>query len=197
MTMQLSNWNPFKFTRDATKAQKKGGNGEKGAKMKKAEPGETTPNPMAMSPALLRNFFGPSFLETFFRDDWPSLPTNVESWFGDFSSPMFRPTIDVVDEGKSLRVSVELPGLEEKDVEVSMDDGALIIEGEKRVESKSQDDQCYRVERSYGSFRRVIPMPSDVDADKVAATMGKGVLTITVPKSGKASPRARHIPIGR
>lgn len=196
--MQLSNWNPFKFNRKPAKAEKGNGNGEKSAKMKKAETAEATPTGTAMTPlapALLRSFFGPSFFETFFREDWPSLPTSLESWFGDFSAPMFRPTIDVVDEGKTLRVSAELPGLEDKDVKVSIDDGALVIEGEKRLESKTQRDECYRVERSYGSFRRVIPMPSDIDAAKVAAKMDKGVLTITIPKSGKAASTARNVPI--
>lgn len=195
--MQISNWNPFKFTRGpAKKAERKNGNGEKATKAKRAE--ESGPGPTAMtpwSPALLRSFFGPSLIESFLREDWPNIPTSIESWFGDFSAPMFRPTIDVVDEGKALRVSAELPGIDDKDVKVSIDDGALVIEGEKRLESKTQTDECYRVERSYGAFRRVIPMPSDVDAAKVSATMDRGVLTITVPKTGKTTPTARTIPI--
>lgn len=195
--MQLSTWNPFKFIRQTVKPQN-AGNGDKVKKQQKTQEVE---QPLAArtvpaGPAFMRSLFGPSMLDAFFKDDlWPSLPSAPESWFGDFSPSVFRPSIDVVDEGKNLRISAEIPGMEVKDVKITFEDGSLTIHGEKRLESKTETDECYRVERSYGAFSRVIPLPSDVEGDKVSAKMDKGVLTIVVPKSGKPSANVREVPI--
>ena len=88
-------------------------------------------------------------------------------------------------------VSVELPGLEDKDVNVSLSRDGLTISGEKRQEKEEKRRNYYRAERSYGSFKRSIPLPCEVDAGKVDAVFRKGVLTVTLPKALKAQARKR------
>jgi HSP20 family protein len=94
----------------------------------------------------------------------------------------FDPRVDVTENDKEIKVAAELPGLTEKDVEVSLSNGTLTISGEKKVEKEDKGENYYRLERSYGSFQRVIPLPTEVEADKVEATFKNGVLQITLPK---------------
>jgi HSP20 family protein len=188
--MQLSSWNPFKFTRKAKKDGDKPKEMEK--KAAKAEPAALAPAPQDW----LRSFFGmPSFAEAWLRGDLMAPFQTTENWFGDFSPTMFRPSIDIVDDGKMLKVSIELPGMSEKDVKITIEDGALVISGEKRLESKTDTADCYRVERAYGAFRRVLPLPSDVDQQHIDAKMEKGVLTLGIPKVAAAEAKPTTIPI--
>jgi HSP20 family protein len=94
----------------------------------------------------------------------------------------FHPQVDVVESDKEIKVSAELPGLDEKDVEVSLYSNMLSIRGEKKEEREERSGSTYRMERSYGSFQRAIPLPAEVETDKVEAVFQKGVLTITLPK---------------
>lgn len=103
------------------------------------------------------------------------------------------PNIEVADEDRALRVTAELPGMEEQDVEVLLEDGALTLRGEKRAES--QDNARRFSERFYGRFERVIPLGYEIDEDKIVANFKSGVLTITLPKSERAQSRARRIAI--
>jgi HSP20 family protein len=107
----------------------------------------------------------------------------LESWFGDFSPARFMPTIDMADEGKHLKVTAELPGMDANDIEVNVQDGALMLRGEKKIENEDKDEGYYRTERSYGSFQRSVPLPSDVDTDHAEANFDKGVLTVRLPKT--------------
>jgi HSP20 family protein len=119
----------------------------------------------------------------------------LERWFGDFSSSRFQPRIDVVDEGKVLRVTAELPGMERDDVDVSVEDGAIVLRGEKKQDVRSAEDGCYRLERAYGCFLRTIPMPENADPDHALAKFDNGVLTLTVPKTEPARSASRTIDI--
>ncbi len=103
------------------------------------------------------------------------------------------PSIEVIDEGESIRVTAELPGLEKKDVEVLLENGALTLRGEKRAES--QDNARQFSERYYGRFERVIPIGDDIDEDKVDASFKNGVLTVTLPKSEQARSRVKRIAV--
>jgi len=103
------------------------------------------------------------------------------------------PSVEVVETDEGLRVSAELPGLEEKDVELLVDDDVLTIRGEKRAEA-SDRERGYS-ERSYGRFERVVGLPFAVEEDKVEASFHNGVLTVTLPRSAKAQERARRIAI--
>lgn len=105
------------------------------------------------------------------------------------------PEIDVKETDKDIKVSAELPGLEEKDVEVLLTADSLTIKGEKKEEKEEKGESHYRSERRYGSFSRVIPLASDIEADKAEAKFRKGVLHITIPKTEKAKADVKKIPI--
>jgi HSP20 family protein len=98
----------------------------------------------------------------------------------------FSPQVDVAEMEDEIKVSAELPGLDNEDIDVSLSDDVLTISGEKKEEKEEKGKNYYRSERSYGAFRRDIPLPSQVDADKVDAVFQKGVLTITLPKTAEA-----------
>lgn len=95
----------------------------------------------------------------------------------------FTPRVDVVESERDFQVSAELPGMDEKDVEVTLAHNTLTIKGHKQAEKEERGKNYTHVERSYGSFHRSIPLPCEVDADKVSAVFKKGVLSITLPKT--------------
>ena len=103
------------------------------------------------------------------------------------------PSMDVEETDKEYRVTAELPGLEERDVEVLLQDGMLTVRGEKKLESENRN-RTYS-ERFYGRFERQITLDRDVDEGAVNATFKNGVLTVTVPKSVRAVERSKRIPI--
>jgi len=103
------------------------------------------------------------------------------------------PSVEISDGEKELRVTAELPGMEEKDVEILLDEGVLTIRGEKRSEIEDKDKQFS--ERAYGRFERRIPLGYDITEDKVEASFQNGVLTIRLPKSEKAQAQVRRIAI--
>lgn len=105
------------------------------------------------------------------------------------------PSIDVAETDDAIEVSAELPGLERKDIEISIDADVLTIRGEKNVEPKDGDkNQNYHVaERRYGVFLRGIQLPGGVDASKIEATMSNGVLKIRIPKPAKSEPKKIEI----
>jgi HSP20 family protein len=101
--------------------------------------------------------------------------------------PVFRstdqmPRIDVTESDQAIEVTAELPGLEDKDVQIAFTDDILTIRGEKKSEKEETDKNCYISERSYGSFVRSIQLPSGIDPAKIEANIDKGVLTVKVPK---------------
>lgn len=114
--------------------------------------------------------------------------------FGSGASGTF-PEIDVKETEKDINVTAELPGLEEKDVEVLLTADSLTIKGEKKQEKEEKGESYYRSERRYGSFSRVIPLASDIEVDKAEARFKKGVLHITIPKTEKAGEDVKKIPI--
>ena len=105
------------------------------------------------------------------------------------------PQVEVVDNDKDVRISAELPGLEDKDVEVLIGDGVLTIRGEKK--SEIEDKERAFSERSYGRFERRIPLAWDVEEDKIDAAFRNGVLTVTMPKSPESKPNVKRIAINR
>jgi HSP20 family protein len=92
-----------------------------------------------------------------------------------------------------VRITAELPGLEEKDVELRVEDGILMLRGEKRTEFDDAETQYS--ERSYGRFERHIALPAEVDDERANATFRNGVLTVTLPKTERARPHGKRIPI--
>jgi HSP20 family protein len=102
----------------------------------------------------------------------PLLPSMAEG--------IFKPTLDLSATGKEYTITVEIPGVDEKDVKVDIADDTLTIQGEKKQEKEEKEKNYYRIERSYGSFQRVLSLPEDADQDCVKAKFKKGVLTVTI-----------------
>lgn len=107
------------------------------------------------------------------------------------------PKVDVNETDKHIRVSVELPGMKEKDIDVSLNRDSLMISGEKKQEIEENVQGWYRMERSYGVFRRTIALPCEIDQDKVEAHFKDGVLTVSLPKTAQAQATTRAIPINK
>lgn len=103
------------------------------------------------------------------------------------------PSVEVSDGEKEIRVTAEVPGLEEKDIEVLLRDGVLTLKGETRAETEDKERQFS--ERFYGRFERRIPLGAEIEEDKVSADFRNGVLTVTLPKSADANAKARRIAI--
>ncbi len=96
----------------------------------------------------------------------------------------FTPKVDVVETDEAIMVKAELPGMDEKEIDVSVNDDSLVLKGEKKEEKEEKKGGFHRVERSYGSFYRRIAIPAEVDAEKVEASYKNGVLTVNLPKTG-------------
>ena len=107
----------------------------------------------------------------------------------------FTPRMDVAEDAKAFTVTAELPGMSEKDIDLSLSGDTLMIRGEKNQEKEDKGRNYRYSERSYGSFSRSIPLPRQVDADKVSASFSKGVLTITLPKSSAALDERKKISV--
>jgi HSP20 family protein len=107
----------------------------------------------------------------------------------------FNPNIDVSETDKELKVTAELPGMDDNDIEVSLHDDSLTITGEKKEEKEDRGKDYYHVERSYGSFSRTIPLPVEIESSKAEAHFKKGVLTVKIPKSAKTIESRKKIAI--
>ncbi len=107
----------------------------------------------------------------------------------------FYPRVDVSETDTEYKVSAELPGMEDKDVQISLEKSALILSGEKKSEAEEKDKNYHRIERSYGSFQRVIQFDRELNEDKASAVFKNGVLTITLPKAEEAIKKSRKIEI--
>ncbi len=114
------------------------------------------------------------------------------SGLGGFS---VKPAIDVTENDKEVRVRAELPGVDEKDVEISVENDMLIIRGEKREERTDDGERRRFVERSYGSFERAIRLPFAPEGEEITANFKDGVLTVTAKKPPELSRSTKRIPI--
>ena len=123
-------------------------------------------------------------IDRLFDDFSRGFPT--VSSFPAFTTPPLTPSMDVTETDKEIEVTAELPGLEEKDVQINVADGVLTIKGEKKAEKEEKDKNYWMVERSYGSFARSLELPAGVDPDAIKASISKGVLKVSVPKSAPA-----------
>jgi len=145
------------------------------------------------------------------RDIWEpftSLRRDMDRLFEDFSRESawgppalagagMAPRLDVSETDSEIRIEAELPGVDEKDVEVVLSDGRLTIKGEKKQEKEEKKKDFHLVERSYGAFARSIGLPFEADPSQVKASFAKGVLTITVPKPPQVKAKEKKIPIGK
>jgi HSP20 family protein len=107
----------------------------------------------------------------------------------------FSPSVDITETDKEIKVAAELPGMDDKDIDVSLTKDTLTIKGEKKEEKEEKKKDYYRMERSYGSFSRTIPLPVEIDTEKVKAQFKKGVLTVNLPKTAKAIKETKKISV--
>jgi len=119
------------------------------------------------------------FDDLFGRPSW-RLPVEERGWM---------PAVDVFEKADRFVVKAELPGMKEEDIDVSVVGDTLSIKGEKKTETEVKEEDYYRCERSYGSFYRSIPLPPNVDANKIEASFDDGVLEVALPKSAKVKPK--------
>ena len=137
--------------------------------------------------------------EDFGRDFWPSpfrrSTFNVEPfWRGELKFAT-KPAVDVVEKDNAFEITADLPGMDEKNVEVSLVNGNLTIKGEKQEEKEEKKKDFYLQERHFGSFERTFGIPDAVDAEKIEANFKKGVLTVTLPKKPEAQKPAKKIDV--
>ena len=126
--------------------------------------------------------------DDFFRDPFAPLSLREPALSAEFS-----PRVDVVESDKDFKVTAELPGMDAKDIQINLEQDALILSGEKKSEYEEKHKGYHRLERSFGSFQRVIPLTAEVDEDKVDAQFKNGVLTITLPKTPAAVKTVKKI----
>ena len=135
---------------------------------------------------------------------WPTMDMNYSSRLGRLfesmlESPLQReengsllgqwiPPVDVLEEGDTIRIVAELPGVKPEDVRISLEGNVLTLQGEKKEEER-QDDKLYRFERTYGMFERSFTLPATIDANKIVAKFESGLLTVLLPKVEAAKPR--------
>lgn len=150
--------------------------------------------------------------ETSTPDVWRSFRGEMERLFDRFGFPSLRrmfdfepaghslsnfgfsaPPMDLSEEPNAYKITAELPGLDPKDVDVSVSGSTLVLKGEKRQEKQEENKNYYFSERSFGSFQRAFELPSSVDRERIAADYSKGVLTITLPKTAEAQQQAKKI----
>lgn len=105
------------------------------------------------------------------------------------------PAVDIAEGDKTYEVTAELPSMDEKNVEVKVANGNLVIKGEKQEEKEEKKKDYYLHERSFGSFERSFPLPEGVDRDKIEASFKKGVLTVTLPKTAEAQKAEKKITV--
>lgn len=128
-----------------------------------------------------------------------------DDFFGDFSLSPFRsgrdllggtiPKLDISETADEVKIEADVPGLDEKDIDVQLADNVLTISGEKKSETEEKKKDYYRMERSYGSFHRSVPIHAEVDPNKVKASLKKDVLTVVLSKTAEAKKNVKKITV--
>ena len=119
-------------------------------------------------PSLRSRYFPTGYPWTYYGDE----SREIMAWY---------PRVDITRENGHYKLTAEFPGMKEDDVNIEVQDGVLTLSGEKKSEFSEETDGCMRTERAYGSFSRSFTLPSHVAADKIEATLEKGILTVTIP----------------
>jgi HSP20 family protein len=131
-------------------------------------------------------------MENMVRHFWDAFPD------GDLVTDLtmeWAPRLDLAETPTAIEVKAELPGLEKKDIDISLESGHLIIKGEKHQEKEEKDKRFHRIERTYGSFYRLVRLPAEVQPDKIEAIYEDGVLKVTLPKTEEAKKGVTHIAV--
>lgn len=165
-------------------------------------------NRMANLPALYSSYLAPfsNFvrdMEQMFEESFDTMRDFRNFGLSSVASPwssgmqnLFQPNVDIVSNNNEYTISVEVPGIEEKDVRLNVsEDGLLTISGEKKHETVEERGNIHYTESSYGTFERTLSLPDDVKQEAIQARFKNGLLTITCPRTETASTRSRQIPI--
>ncbi|MFZ0309075.1 MAG: Hsp20/alpha crystallin family protein [Candidatus Sulfotelmatobacter sp.] len=108
----------------------------------------------------------------------------------------YAPAVDVYEDEHNVTLKIEVPGIDEKDIDVQLENNTLTVHGERKIEKEEKEENYRRVERQYGSFTRTFTLPTTVDSEKVSATYDKGVLKIALPKKAEAKPKQIKVTVG-
>src|ERR1700686_2786816 len=108
----------------------------------------------------------------------------------------FAPPVDVYEDEHNVTLKIEVPGIDEKDIDVRIENNTLAVHGERKIEKEEKEENYRRVERQYGSFTRTFTLPTTVDSEKVSANYDKGVLKIALPKKAEAKPKQIKVNVG-
>jgi len=135
-----------------------------------------------------RDFWGLPFRRSVFEPFW----RRELSWRG---TPRGTPAVDITESDKAYEITAELPGIDEKNIEVKLANGDLVIKGEKQEEKEEKEKGYYLHERHFGSFERCFRVPEGVDMDKIEAAFNKGVLIVTLPKGPEAQKAEKKIEV--
>ena len=112
------------------------------------------------------------------------------------STSQFAPPVDVYEDEHNVVLKVEVPGIDEKDIDVRVENNVLTVHGERKVEKEEKEENFRRIERQYGSFTRTFTVPSTVDAESIQADYDKGILKIVLPKKAEAKPKSIKVNVG-
>jgi HSP20 family protein len=133
-----------------------------------------------------------------------ALQNRVNSLFRDLNegeSPLttasFVPAVDVYEDEKKVMLKLEVPGIDEKDLDVSVENNVLTVKGERKFEKEEKEENFHRIERRYGSFYRAFTLPSTVDTEHVQASYSAGVLKLELLKKPEAQPKQIKISVGK
>jgi HSP20 family protein len=108
----------------------------------------------------------------------------------------FAPPVDVYEDEHNVTLKIEVPGIDEKDIDVRIENNVLTVHGERKFEKEEKEENFRRVERQYGSFTRTFTLPNTVEAEKVSANYDKGILKIALPKKAEAKPKQIKVNVG-
>lgn len=164
-----------------------------------AKSSERAPVPQAWQPLETLRREVDRLFQDFDRDSW-RLPFrrstfDVEPFWRRELSWGATPAVDIVEKDNAFEITADLPGFDEKNVEVKLSNGSLTIKGEKREEKEEKKKDYYLHERHFGSFERSFRVPDGVDSDKIEAKFNKGVLTVTLPKKPEAQKPVKKIDV--
>ncbi len=125
----------------------------------------------------------------------------VHGSFGDgreeaLTTSSFAPAVDVYEDEHNITLKIEVPGIDEKDLDIRVENNTLTVHGERKFEKDEKEDNYRRVERQYGSFTRSFTLPNTVDSDSVSANYDKGVLKIKLAKKAEAKPKQIKVSVG-
>src|SRR5438445_5377156 len=126
-----------------------------------------------------------------FRD-----PRGPEGQDESLTTTAFAPPVDVYEDEHSITLKIEVPGIDEKDIDVRIENNTLTVHGERKFEKEEKEENFRRVERQYGSFTRSFTLPNTVDPEQVNATYNKGVLKVTLAKKAEAKPKQIKVNVG-